>query len=366
MNSLKEKGFIAWLSKVLNVENEEQLDAEISKLGRDKLNQLANQFETQIWPIMEKELTLSAKKGSKLDYIVRLNGDCPEGYEVEKFLAGGKPCSRCKKKAVQMKSGSVMDNIKSEIESKKCGGKTKKKKMQEGGKYNESEHATLLEKKRKGALSDKETTRLQELNRNSGHHEDGWEPKRKVTVKPVDKETAKKASENIKKHLNGGTISKFFRGGGTPKVKEVSSFDYEQSNDPRHIAAARYNAGRGSLGIQTNTYRIPFENYTLYAPYVQNHIDTINKRQQDKLANEELPQPTTSSLGGGIYEYLVNKGAQSLASFAARKKLAEQWGINNYTGTAEQNALLQRMFEHQFALAESSNNTRGLRKGIDY
>ena len=71
MNSLKEKGFIAWLSKVLNVQNEEQLDAEISKLGRDKLNQLANQFETQIWPIMEKELTLSAKKGSKLDYIVR-------------------------------------------------------------------------------------------------------------------------------------------------------------------------------------------------------------------------------------------------------------------------------------------------------
>ena len=329
---------------------------------------------------MEKELTLSAKKGSKLDYIVRLNGDCPEGYEVEKFLAGGKPCSRCKKKAVQMKSGSVMDNIKSEIESKKCGGKTKKKKMQEGGKYNEDEHAKLLDKKRKGAISDKETARLQELNRTSGHHEDGWEPKRKVTVKPVDKETAKKASENIKKHLNGGTISKFFRGGGTPKVKEVSSFDYEQSNDPRHIAAARYNAGRGSLGIQTNTYRIPFERYTLYAPNVQKHIDTINKVQQGKLTNEELldtypnmlpevvatPQPNTSSLGGGIYEYLVNKGAQSLASFAARKKLAEQWGIENYTGTAEQNALLQRMFEHQFALAEMSNNTQGLRKGIDY
>ena len=206
MNSLKEKGFIAWLSKVLNIENEEQLDAEISKLGRDKLNQLANQFETQIWPIMEKELTLSAKKGSKLDYIVRLNGDCPEGYEVEKFLAGGKPCSRCKKKAVQMKSGSVMDNIKSEIESKKCGGKTKKKKMQEGGKYNEDEHAKLLDKKRRGAISDKETVRLQELNRTSGHHEDGWEPKRKVTVKPVDKETAKKASENIKKHLMGGIL----------------------------------------------------------------------------------------------------------------------------------------------------------------
>ena len=80
----------------------------------------------------------------------------------------------------------------------------------------------------------------------------------------------------------------------------------------------------------------------------------------------EVVAQAPSSLGGGIYEYLVNKGAQSLASFAARKKLAKQWGIKNYTGTAEQNALLQRMFEHQFALAEMSNNTRGLRKGIDY
>lgn len=72
------------------------------------------------------------------------------------------------------------------------------------------------------------------------------------------------------------------------------------------------------------------------------------------------------SMGGGLYQYLVNKGAQSLASFAKRKQLAEAWGINNYTGTAEQNALLQKMFEHQFVLAEMSNNTRGLRKGLDY
>lgn len=95
---------------------------------------------------------------------------------------------------------------------------------------------------------------------------------------------------------------------------------------------------------------------------------------EEPVATVELPEAVFTqnvtqappSLGGGIYEYLVNKGAQSLASFAARKKLAEKWGIENYTGTAEQNALLQRMFEHQFALAEMSNNAQGLRKGIDY
>ena len=145
-------------------------------------------------------------------------------------------------------------------------------------------------------------------------------------------------------------------------------------------STAYYNAGRGSLDTQINTYRIPFGDYRIYAPNMQKRINKINKTQQDELKNKELSdmspnmppevvvtsQPTTSSLGGGIYEYLVNKGAQSLASFAARKKLAEKWGIKNYTGTAEQNALLQRMFEHQFALAEMSNNTQGLRKGIDY
>lgn len=162
---------------------------------------------------MEKELTLSAKQGSKLDYIIRLNGDCPEGYEVEKFLAGGKPCSRCKKKAVKMQTGSVMDNIKSEIESKKCGGKTKKRKMQEGDKlYNEDEHAKLIKKHRAGTITKAESERLGYLNRNSGHHEDGWEPKEnKVEVKKPTKEQTQKASENIKKHLQGGVIK--FAGG---------------------------------------------------------------------------------------------------------------------------------------------------------
>ena len=204
MESLKEQGFISWLSEILNVKDIKQLDAEITKLGKDKLKQLANKFETEIWPIMEKRMV--AKNGTKLDYITMLNGACPDGYEVEKFLVGGKTCQRCKKKAAKMQSGSTMSNIRQEIESKKCGGKTKKKKMQEGGKYNEDEHAKLLDKKRRGAISDKEAVRLQELNRTSGHHEDGWEPKRKVTVKPVDKETAKKASENIKKHLMGGIL----------------------------------------------------------------------------------------------------------------------------------------------------------------
>lgn len=82
---------------------------------------------------MEQEV-VAARLGAKLDYISMLNGKCPKGYEVEKFLVGGKPCMKCKKaREAAMKKQSVIDSIKSEIEAKKCGGKTKKVKKENGG-----------------------------------------------------------------------------------------------------------------------------------------------------------------------------------------------------------------------------------------
>ena len=84
---------------------------------------------------LENTSIKSAKAGSKLDYITRLNGGCPEGYEVERFMAGGKPCSRCKKKStVQMKKGSLIDSIKGEIESKKMWRESQKEKNARGRK----------------------------------------------------------------------------------------------------------------------------------------------------------------------------------------------------------------------------------------
>lgn len=64
---------------------------------------------------MEQQ-TISAKLGAKLDYIMQLNGKCPEG--TEKYLSGG--CIKCKKKA----QGSTIDLIKDQM---KCGGKMKKR-----------------------------------------------------------------------------------------------------------------------------------------------------------------------------------------------------------------------------------------------
>lgn len=63
------------------------------------------------------QMSPSAKNGAKLQYIKRLRGECPEGYEAKSYKIGGKVCKKCEK-----------------IEAEKCGGKAKKaKKCEEGG-----------------------------------------------------------------------------------------------------------------------------------------------------------------------------------------------------------------------------------------
>lgn len=169
---MKEQAFVTWLTELLNTDN---LDAEIKKIGESKMKELANQFNTEIWPNMEIE---SAKNGTKLAYINRLNGKCPEGFEVETFKSGGKTCRRC----VEKKAGGCVD------------------KKQEGGKYNESEHAILIEKHKNKTITPNESKRLQELNRTSGRHEDGWKPKKEV-------------KKEVKKHEDGGQIELFLQSG---------------------------------------------------------------------------------------------------------------------------------------------------------
>ena len=62
-------------------------------------------------------LAQMAKNGAKLQYIKRLRGECPEGYEAVSYKIGGKVCKKCEK-----------------IEAEKCGGKAKKaKKCEDGG-----------------------------------------------------------------------------------------------------------------------------------------------------------------------------------------------------------------------------------------
>lgn len=107
----EQQAFTAYLIKVLNPSNQEDFEAKISRLSEDELKSYYKQFKT-----METNKISFAKLGSKLDYIKSLRGECPEGYEIEKYMAGG--CVKCRKKSQE----TVTDIFKD-----KCGGKAKKR-----------------------------------------------------------------------------------------------------------------------------------------------------------------------------------------------------------------------------------------------
>lgn len=101
------KAFSAYLISLFKPKDSKEFDNTIAKLSPKEINDLYKQFKTM-------EGITFARMGAKLDYLQRLNGKCPEGYEIEKHMAGG--CVKCKKKL--LKNTPLMD---------KCGGKVKKR-----------------------------------------------------------------------------------------------------------------------------------------------------------------------------------------------------------------------------------------------
>lgn len=78
-------------------------------------------------------------KLNKLDYINKLNGECPEGFTAVKFAKGGVICTTCQKnKEVAAKKKNHLDSIKEEL---KCGGKMKS--HQKGGEMTNAQYKKL-------------------------------------------------------------------------------------------------------------------------------------------------------------------------------------------------------------------------------
>lgn len=122
----EQKAFTAYLIKVLNPKDAADFENKIAQLSESDLKEFYKQYKA-----MEGNQISMAKLGAKLSYVQTLRGECPEGYEVEKYMAGG--CVKCKKKAEGAK---VVDIFKD-----KCGGKAKKrvKKDQKGAVVNKAD-----------------------------------------------------------------------------------------------------------------------------------------------------------------------------------------------------------------------------------
>ena len=122
----EQKAFTAYLIKVLNPKDAADFENKVAQLSESDLKEFYKQYKA-----MEGNQISMAKLGAKLSYVQTLRGECPEGYEVEKYMAGG--CVKCKKKAEGAK---VVDIFKD-----KCGGKAKKrvKKDQKGAVVNRAD-----------------------------------------------------------------------------------------------------------------------------------------------------------------------------------------------------------------------------------
>lgn len=200
------KEFASYLYAISGAKNDEELQKFLLDTGIEEINKLYTDWKSNKSKVME------AKDGARIDYIKRLQGRCPEGYEVEKYMAGG--CVKCRKKAMA-EGNKVIDVFKD-----KCGGKAKKriKKNENGdtitkndtihtkkGIYNLSNKKTPYKKMTPSdyrKLSPSEQTRVDMKDQGSGR---------------AQSEAAAARSNKIGKKLNGGTLVAFKCGGKAKK-----------------------------------------------------------------------------------------------------------------------------------------------------
>lgn len=190
----EQQAFTAYLIKVLNPKDEADFENKVAQLSENDLREFYKQYKA-----MEGNQISMAKLGAKLSYVQTLRGECPEGYEVEKYMAGG--CVKCKKKAEGAK---VVDIFKD-----KCGGKAKKRvKKNMGGTVDNS---WSVAKDQKGAVVNKADTSkgvYNVSNKKLPHNE-------KVKVDMKDQANGKSASgagavknKGIGKNYFGGTVQR--------------------------------------------------------------------------------------------------------------------------------------------------------------
>lgn len=104
--------FAAFLMKTLEAKDQADFENKMSQMSEDQVKELYKQYRTM------KDGVAMHKLGAKIQYLQSLKGACPEGMEVEKFLAGG--CVKCRKKAEAAKQDAVA------AFKEACGGKTKR------------------------------------------------------------------------------------------------------------------------------------------------------------------------------------------------------------------------------------------------
>ena len=133
--------FLQYLMQKTGAQNQQQLEQVIQQLGEDGLKQAYAQFMQE----MQQQQVQAAKFGAKLNYIRKLNGQCPEGMEMYYYKQGGRLCKKC----IQAKQNEEeIEYPSNPIDAFKCGRKIKKKKCEIGGTVDMDKCGAKMKKKK--------------------------------------------------------------------------------------------------------------------------------------------------------------------------------------------------------------------------
>ena len=136
-----QQAFLQYLMQKTGAQNEQQLEQVVQQLGEDGLKQAYAQFMQE----MQQQQVQAAKFGAKLDYIKKLNGQCPEGMEMYYYKQGGRLCRKC----IQAKQNEEeIEYPSNPIDAFKCGRKIKKKKCEIGGTVDMDKCGAKMKKKK--------------------------------------------------------------------------------------------------------------------------------------------------------------------------------------------------------------------------
>lgn len=136
-----QQAFLQYLMQKTGAQNEQQLEQVVQQLGEDGLKQAYAQFMQE----MQQQQVQAAKFGAKLNYIRKLNGQCPEGMEMYYYKQGGRLCRKC----MQVRQNEEeIEYPSNPIDAFKCGRKIKKKKCEIGGTVDMDKCGAKIKKKK--------------------------------------------------------------------------------------------------------------------------------------------------------------------------------------------------------------------------
>ena len=98
-----QQAFIQFLAQKTGAKTQQELEQVIQQLGEDGLKKAYAEF----MQLIQQQQVQAAKFGAKINYIKKLRGQCPDGYDLQYYKSGGQLCKKCIKKQVMQEGGNV-------------------------------------------------------------------------------------------------------------------------------------------------------------------------------------------------------------------------------------------------------------------